>query len=130
MKIITFFLVGSIFAMQAQKNPNPGYWQQHVDYKMDVEMDVKTYQYKGKQTLTYTNNSSDTLKKVFYHLFNNAFQPNSEMDARVQAILDPDGRMSKKIKVGDKTIRESRLMTLKPNEIGFLKISNLKQDGL
>ena len=116
--------------MQAQKNPNPGYWQQHVDYKMDVEMDVKTYQYKGKQTLTYTNNSPDTLKKVFYHLFNNAFQPNSEMDARVQAILDPDGRMSKKIKVGDKTIRESRLMTLKPNEIGFIKISNLKQDGL
>ena len=130
MKIITLFLVGSIFAMQAQKNPNPGYWQQHVDYKMDVEMDVKTYQYKGKQTLIYTNNSPDTLKKVFYHLFNNAFQPNSEMDARVQAILDPDGRMSKKIKVGDKTIRESRLMTLKPNEIGFLKISNLKQDGL
>ena len=130
MKTIFAFLFGGLIALQAQKNPNPGYWQQHVDYKMEVEMDVKTYQYKGKQTLTYTNNSPDTLKKVYYHLFNNAFQPNSEMDARVQAIIDPDGRMSKKIKVGDKTIRESRIMKLKPNEIGYLKISDLKQDGI
>jgi hypothetical protein len=37
------------------------YWQQHVDYKMDVTMDVKNY--KGKQELVYSNNSSDTLKK-------------------------------------------------------------------
>ena len=28
---------------------NPYYWQQHVDYKMEIDMDVKTYQYKGKQ---------------------------------------------------------------------------------
>ena len=130
MKTILAFLFSGLIAIQAQKNPNPGYWQQHVDYKMEVEMDVKTYQYKGKQTLTYTNNSPDTLKKVYYHLFNNAFQPNSEMDARVQTIIDPDGRMSKKIKVGDKTIRESRIMKLKPNEIGYLKISDLKQDGI
>ena len=57
----------------AQNNPNPGYWQQHVDYKMDVKMDVKNYQYKGTQELVYTNNSSDTLKKVFYHLYKMLF---------------------------------------------------------
>ncbi len=39
----------------AQKN---SYWQQKVDYKMEVEMDAKTYQYKGKQELKYTNNSN------------------------------------------------------------------------
>ena len=52
---------------------NDGYWQQKADYKMEVSMDVKTYLYKGKQELVYTNNSNDTLKKVFYHLYNNAF---------------------------------------------------------
>jgi hypothetical protein len=36
------------------------YWQQQVDYKMDVVMDVKNYQYKGTQELVYTNNSPDT----------------------------------------------------------------------
>ena len=60
------------------------YWQQHVSYKMDVVMDVKNYQYKGTQELVYTNNSADTLKRIYYHLFNNAFQPGSEMDARIQ----------------------------------------------
>ena len=115
--------------VNAQNNPNPGYWQQHVDYKMEVSMDVKTYQYKGKQTLVYTNNSPDTLKRVYYHLFNNAFQPNSAMDARIKSIVDPDGRMVNKIKVDGKEIKQSRIASLKPNEIGYLKISNLKQDG-
>lgn len=110
---------------------NAPYWQQHVDYKMEVSMDVKNYQYKGKQELVYTNNSPDTLKKVYYHLFLNAFQPGSEMDARLHTIKDPDGRMVTKVKGADgKEVKQSRIETLKPNEIGFLKITNLKQDGV
>lgn len=110
---------------------NASYWQQHADYKMEVAMDVKNYQYKGKQELVYTNNSSDTLKKVFYHLFLNAFQPGSEMDARLHFIKDPDGRMVNKVKGADgKEVKQSRIETLKPNEIGYLKIANFKQDGI
>jgi hypothetical protein len=128
-KTFLLILLNSI-GIFAQKNPNPGYWQQHVDYKIDVTMDVKTYQYKGKQTLVYTNNSPDTLRRVYYHLFNNAFQPGSAMDARIKSIVDPDRRMFKKVKVEGKESKESRIATLKPNEIGYRKISNLKQDGL
>ena len=109
---------------------NTNYWQQKVDYKMEVSMDVKTYLYKGKQELVYTNNSNDTLKKVYYHLFNNAFQPGSEMDMRLQNIKDPDARMVTKVKVGDKEVKESRIKSLKPNEIGFLHVFNFKQDGV
>ena len=105
------------------------YWQQHADYKMEVVVNAKKYQYKGRQTLVYTNNSNDTLRKVFYHLFNNAFQPGSEMDARASSIADPDRRMVTRTKVGDKEVRESRISKLKPDEIGYLKISNFKQDG-
>ena len=89
---------------------------------MDVTVDVKTYQYKGIQKLVYTNNSADTLHRVFYHLYNNAFQPGSEMDMRAQSIADPDGRYLTKA-------RKSRIAKLQPNEIGFLRISNFKQDG-
>ncbi len=120
---IFYFSISTVFG---QSN---GYWQQKVDYKMTVSMDVKTYQYKGKQELIYTNNSPDTLYKVFYHLYNNAFQPGSEMDMRLQSIKDPDARMVDKIKTGDKTVNESRIAKLKPNEIGFLHVSNFKQDG-
>lgn len=92
-------------------------------------MDVKTSRYTGKQQLVYTNNSPDTLKRVFYHLYNNAFQPGSEMDARLKSIPDPDRRMAKSFKSGNKTTYESRISTLKPDEIGYLKINNLKMDG-
>ena len=51
---------------QEQSKKNNSYWQQHVNYNMEIDMDVKKYQYKGKQHLTYTNNSPDTLKKVFF----------------------------------------------------------------
>jgi hypothetical protein len=125
--LLLSFLSLNLGSVVAQNAP---YWQQHVDYKMDVTMDVKKYQYKGKQELVYSNNSPDTLRKVYYHLFNNAFQPGSEMDARIQSIKDPDGRMVNKIKVDGKEIKESRIKTLKPNEIGYLKISNFKQDGI
>lgn len=107
------------------------YWQQKVDYKMEVSMDVKTYQYKGQQELLYTNNSKDTLRSVYYHLFNNAFQPGSEMDARLQSIPDPDRRMVHKVKTAEgREVRESRLKSLKPSEMGYLKIANFKQDGV
>ncbi len=68
---------------------------------MEVSIDVKTYQYKGQQELLYTNNSKDTLRRVYYHLFNNAFQPGSEMDARLQSIPDPDRRMVHKVKTAE-----------------------------
>lgn len=131
MKKIIFFLLGCVTTAVGQhKNPNPGYWQQHVDYKMDVKVNVKDFTYTGTQELTYTNNSPDTLQKVYYHLYFNAFQPDSEMDARLKSIPDPDSRMVTSIKSADGTLKkESKIGKLKPDEIGFLKVSHLKQDG-
>ncbi|XCF06452.1 M1 family metallopeptidase [Tamlana crocina] len=97
---------------------NPCYWQQHVDYKMEIDVDVDNYTYQGKQTLVYTNNSPDALNKVFYHLYFNAFQPGSEMDVRSRTIADPDGRV------------KDRISKLKPNEIGYIKVNSLKQNGV
>lgn len=125
-----FFSVFVFAFSQAQNNPNKGYWQQEVNYKMEVSVDVKTYKYSGNQELVYTNNSNDTLKKVFFHLYPNAFQPGSEMDIRLQTITDPDRRMIKSFKQGDKEVKESRISSLKPDEIGFLKVSNFKQDNV
>ncbi|MFT6749022.1 MAG: hypothetical protein ACJAQ1_000951 [Flavobacterium sp.] len=124
------FLLLSLVISATSFGQKKGYWQQKVDYKMSVTMDVKNYQYKGNQELIYTNNSNDTLTKVYYHLFNNAFQPGSEMDMRLQNVKDPDGRMVTKTKVEDKTVTESRIAKLSPNEIGFLHVANVKQDGV
>ncbi len=105
------------------------YWQQQADYTMEIDMDVKTYQYKGKQTIEYTNNSPDVLSRVYYHLFLNAFQPGSEMDARLQSITDPDGRMTNNLGTKENPVYESRISKLKDDEIGYIKVNSLKQDG-
>ncbi|RZS99346.1 M1 family metallopeptidase [Aquimarina brevivitae] len=96
---------------------NTCYWQQHVDYTMQVDMDVEKFQYTGKQELVYTNNSPDTLKQVFYHLYFNAFQPGSEMDVRSRNLPDPDPRVM------------DRISKLQPDEIGYLKVGSLSQNG-
>ncbi len=108
---------------------NSSYWQQHVDYTMEIDMDVNNYQFEGKQKLVYTNNSPDDLDKVFYHLQFNAFQPGSEMDIRLQNIIDPDGRMVNNKGTKENPDFESRISTLKPDEIGYQKVISLTQDG-
>ena len=130
-KILLVAFSFSMMVSQAQlkKTSKKGYWQQHADYTMDIDVDVKKYQYKGKQKLVYTNNSPDVLNKVFYHLYFNAFQPNSEMDARLQNIADPDGRMVTKSGTKEKPVVKSRIAALKPNEIGYIKVGSLKQNG-
>jgi hypothetical protein len=116
-----FIFVMSAFVVTLNAQTNHSYWQQHVDYKMDVSIDVENYRYTGNQRLVYTNNSPDELSSVYFHMYFNAFQPGSEMDIRLQNIKDPDGRMY--------VNGQSRIANLKPEEIGYLKASSLKQDG-
>jgi uncharacterized protein YxeA len=101
-----------------KKSSNNIYWQQHVAYTMDIDVDANNYQYKGEQKLVYTNNSPDELNKVFYHLYFNAFQPGSQMDVRSLNIKDPDRRV------------RDRISKLTPNEIGYIKVSTLYQNGV
>jgi hypothetical protein len=92
------------------------YWQQRVEYKMDIDFDVKTHRFTGKQTLKYFNNSPDTLFNVYYHLYFNAFQPGSAMDRRNRTIADPDEKLAK-------------IQKLTPEETGYHKINSLNQNG-
>jgi len=114
--LILFLVYLSSFET-AIAQPGPGYWQQAVDYKMEIDMNVETNRFDGHQVLTYTNNSPDTLDRVFYHLFFNAFQPNSMMDKRSRTIEDPDRRVRDRIYHYDDT------------EIGFQDIKWMKQNG-
>lgn len=126
--LLSFFCIALVFSCGATEKPSQSenspiaklkteYWQQHVDYDMEIDMNVNTFQYKGKQKLVYTNNSPDVLNRVYYHLYFNAFQPGSEMDVRSRTIADADPR------VGD------RISKLQPNEIGYIKVNALKQNG-
>lgn len=120
--LTAFVLVIVMFSAVAQ----PSRWQQRVKYVMDINMDVATNRYTGKQKLEYTNNSPDTLDKLFYHLYWNAFQPNSMMDVRSRELgkkvinnkPDWDGRV------------RDRIYNLNENEIGYEKVKWLKMNGV
>jgi hypothetical protein len=121
LKILSFFIFAFSGVFPGFSQGNTAYWQQAVDYTMDVSMDVSTYKYSGSQTLIYTNNSPDTLNRVYYHMYFNAFQPGSEMDIRLQNIADPDKRM---VDTG-----KSRIASLTSGEMGYLRATALSQDG-
>jgi hypothetical protein len=114
-------------SLQAQ----PDRWQQRVRYTMHVNMDVNTNRFTGKQVLEYTNNSPDTLTKVFYHLYWNAFQPGSMMDVRSRElgkiILQTD-RKGNPIRDWDGRVTD-RIQHLNPDEIGYQKVLSLTMNG-
>ncbi|MDX2188560.1 MAG: M1 family metallopeptidase [Bacteroidota bacterium] len=63
------------------KSPYAGYWQQDVAYTIKASISDKTDIIDGKEyTLKYYNNSPHVLKELFFHLNENAFQPDSYYD--------------------------------------------------
>lgn len=109
--LVLFWKAEAIQAQQANR------WQQRAEYTMEIDMDAAKHQFEGKQKLIYYNNSPDTLHRVFYHLYFNAFQPGSMMDIRSRTIEDPDRRV------------KDRIFHLKQDEIGYHQIKSLKQNG-
>ena len=112
MKKIFFLLFSFPCILLSQSN-----WQQNADYKMNVDIDVESFLFNGTQEILYTNNSPDTISKVYYHLYFNAFKPGSQMDVRSLNISDPDSRV------------KDRISKLDKNEEGDLSVFELKQDG-
>ena len=51
--------------------PGPAYYQQQADYKIDIELDDKNSKLMGAETVTYTNNSPDTLEYLWVQLDQN-----------------------------------------------------------
>ena len=74
MKLIrlTIFIVFTcqFISLQAQER----YWQQKVDYKMDVTLDPNENTLQAFARITYTNNSPDTLRFIWFHLWPNAYR--------------------------------------------------------
>ncbi len=124
MRFCFLFAIAVCFCMIAAAQPNR--WQQHVKYTMQVNVDAVANRFTGKQQLVYTNNSPDTLSKVYYHLYWNAFQPNSMMDNRSRVLgqqtvngrADWDGRV------------KDRILNLQPDEIGYQKVKWIKMNGV
>lgn len=108
-----------ISQFHAQQGP---YYQQNAKYKMDIDVNAEKFTYEGKQTLDYKNNSPDELNVVYFHLYWNAFKPNSMMDQRVAG----------QGKNGDSRLQKdgiSRLASIPKDQEGAQNIHWIKQNG-
>jgi len=118
------FIIGALYA-QAD------YWQQRIKYVMDVNLDVNTHKINGRQVITYTNNSPDTLDKIFIHLFWNAFQPNSMMDVNSrnsENLVLGTGADGRELTDFDNRFK-TRIIDLAPGEQGYCKVLKFTFNG-
>ena len=122
------FGVLSTLSIQAQ----PDRWQQRIRYNMKVDMDVTTNRMKGISKIEYFNQSPDTLYRLFFHTYWNAFQPGSSMDVRSRELgknkLFESGRGSDGLDWDERV--KDRISKLTPNEIGYQRISQLTINGV
>ncbi|MFY8129156.1 MAG: M1 family peptidase, partial [Chitinophagaceae bacterium] len=129
MKKLSLFLLSiAVFKISISQ---PDRWQQRIKYNIDVQMDVAKNQFKGKEKMEYTNNSPDSLNKLFIHLYWNAFQPNSSMDVRSRELgktrLDTPSKRSDGLD-WDARVKD-RISKLQANEIGYQKVLQVLVNG-
>jgi hypothetical protein len=55
--------------------PGPGYWQQWAEYRLAARLDTAAKRITGRGSVRYVNRSPDTLRVVFFHLYQNLFAP-------------------------------------------------------
>jgi hypothetical protein len=58
--------------------PGHNYYQQQADYKMELVLEDNTQILRGKETITYTNNSPDQLDYLWLQLDQNLFSKSSD----------------------------------------------------
>ena len=76
----------------ASGHPGPEYWQQQVDYVINVELDENARQLLANETITYTNNSPHTLRYLWLQLDQNRFVPDS--NDNLTRVSRDNGRIS------------------------------------
>lgn len=87
----------------------PG-WQQRVHYRIDAALDPLGHEVAGVETLTVWNESPDTLRELYWHLYLNAFQPGSNLARRFASNGDFDVERLSRSQQGSERIRSASLL--------------------
>ncbi|GAB3834776.1 M1 family metallopeptidase [Hymenobacter jeollabukensis] len=74
----------AMLPLAALAQNNRPYWQQEVNYSIDVTLDDQQHVLTGREEFQYVNNSPDALPFIWIHLWPNAYKDNSSAFARQQ----------------------------------------------
>ena len=98
--------------------PGHAYWQQQVDYTIDATLDEEKRQIQATATITYTNNSPDSLSYLWLQLDQNRFRPDS---------LDRRSRTESSDRVSLQDLRDQQSMA--DNTYGYQDLLITGDDG-
>lgn len=101
----------------AAGEPGPGYWQQRVDYVIDVAIKDEDQTLHGSELVTYHNDSPHTLRYLWFQLDANIFSPDSDSN------LTSSSRLTERV-----PIEMLQAMTARQLFDGGVKIGEVK-DG-
>ena len=136
MKKLSFIIIlmTLFFGVNAQADYE-SYWQQKTHYTIDASIDTETDILTGHEKLVYYNNSPHKLNKLYFHLYQNAFQPGSYLDNKQKNYNNPlrgFGRYEsegKGIEVSDITVNGEKVSATEDNTILEIALNNSIKPG-
>ena len=84
--------------------PGKNYWQNHANYNIHVSFDPATQLLEGKESISYENNSPDTLREVIIRLYPDLYKKGVVRLSHIAEKDLGDGVQIESFKIGDETI--------------------------
>lgn len=86
--------------------PGSNYWQNKADYKMKINFDPQTKVLSGEETITYYNNSPDSLNNVAIRLYSDLYKKGVERNVTIDPKDENDGVTIEAVRIGNEEINE------------------------
>ena len=93
----------------ANGKPGKNYWQNTSKYDLNVDFNPISRLLKGKVQVTYTNNSPDTLKEIWFKLYPNLYKEGTPRKSKLAASDLGDGVAIGKLAVNGKSITDFKI---------------------
>ncbi|MGN6803089.1 MAG: M1 family metallopeptidase [Ginsengibacter sp.] len=107
--------------------PGKNYWENHANYDIQVNFDPAIQLLRGHETITYENNSPDTLMRMIFRLYPDLYKKGVYRQSHIAPKDLNDGVQIESFKIGNEQInnfdnrpnayRENILLIIKPDQV-------------
>ncbi|MEJ2054285.1 MAG: M1 family metallopeptidase [Calditrichaceae bacterium] len=91
--------------------PGPDYWQNHSDYKIEVELIPEKRMIRGKEFIKYYNESPDTLRQIVIRLYKDIMKKGQYRDFNVDPLDLNDGMQIYHLKINNQKFDKAEIDT-------------------